>query len=85
MNLRHTGGKPFLQKVRSEIAYGHGRPGRFHELVEADFEIARRENVVRMPGEAELDAEELVDPKRGARGHAGKMRVHMVDAFFLQS
>src|SRR5262245_3715238 len=73
------------QKARCIICFGHDCPRCIDQLIESDFELSRRENVVCVRGKAESDRKKLIYPESSTRRHAGEMRVHMIDPHFLQA
>ena len=73
------------QKTRSVIRFGNDCARCIDEFIQSDFELPRRENVVRVRGKTESDREKFVDPESSARSHAGEMSVHMIDPHCLQA
>ena len=73
------------QKARGVIRFGDDCARCIHKFIQSDFELPRRENVVRVRGKTESDRKKLVYPKSSARSHAGEMRVNMIDPHFLQA
>src|SRR6266540_5022531 len=69
----------FAQKACGEIRFGDDCARFIHNFIQSDFELPRRENVVRVRGKTESDRKKLVDPKSSARSHAGEMRVDVID------
>src|SRR5215469_1432156 len=76
--------KSLPQKARRVICFGDDRARCIDKFIQSDFEISWRENVVRVGRKTESDREKFIDPKSGARSHAGEMRVHMIDAHLPQ-
>ena len=73
------------QKLRGVIRFGHDCTRRLDKLIQADFEVTRRKNVICVRGKTETDSKKFVDPEGRARGHAGEMRVHMANPHFTQA
>src|SRR3984893_13881553 len=72
------------QKLCRIIGFGNDQAGGIYKFIEADLEVSWRENVVRVRGKAEANANKLVDPKSGPCGEAGNARVDMLDPAFSQ-
>jgi hypothetical protein len=70
--------KSLAQKSRGIICFRDDCTRCVAKFIQSDFELPRRKNVVRVGGKTERDGKKLVDPKSGARSHAGEMRVHMI-------
>src|SRR5207247_5905426 len=73
------------QKARGVIRFGYDRTRCINKFVQSDFELPRRENVVRVRGKTESDRKKLVYPESSARSHAGEMGVNMIDPNLLQA
>src|SRR5438094_10258647 len=73
------------QKARGVIRFGDDYARSIDEFIQSDFELPRRENVVRVGGKTESDRKKLVYPKSSARSHAGEMSVHMIDSHLPQA
>src|SRR6266700_925487 len=73
------------QKARGVIRFGDDRTRCIDKFVQPDFELPRRENVVRVRGKTESDRKKLVYPESSARSHAGEMSVHMIDPHLPQA
>ena len=73
------------QKARGIVRFGDDCARGIDKFIQSDFELPRRENVVRVRGKTESDRKKFVDPESGARSHAGEMSVHMIDPHFSQA
>src|SRR5947208_16797844 len=72
------------QKLRGVIRFGHDCTRPLDKLIQADFEVTRRKNIICVRGKTETDSKKFVDPKGRARGHTGEMRMHMPNPHFTQ-
>src|SRR5215208_6643193 len=77
--------KLVAQKPRRVIRFGYDYARSIHKFIQPDFELPRRENVVRVRGKTESDRKKFVYPKGGARSHACEMSVHMIDPHLPQA
>ncbi len=77
--------KAFFQKLRRVVGLGNDCARGIDKFIETDLEVSWRENVVCVRGKAEIDAEKLVDPKSGAGGETGEVRVNMVNSEIAQA
>src|SRR5258708_19262663 len=73
------------QKPRGVIRLGDDRARCIDKFIQSDFELPRRENVVRVRGKTESDRKKLVYPESSARSHAGEMSMHMIDPHLPQA
>ena len=73
------------QEARSVIRFGYDHARFIHKFIQSDFELPRRENVVRVRGKTEIDRKKLVYPKSSSRSHTGEMSVQMIDPHCLQA
>ncbi len=85
VNFAGTFREAFPQLPRGKVAHGDDRARCGKDARQANDKVSRRENVVRVRCQAKLDPEKLVQPKRGARGHAGKVRMDPREARALHS
>src|ERR1044071_5460683 len=72
------------QKARSVIRFGDDYARLIHKLIQSDFELPRRKNVIRVRGKTESDRKKFVYPESRTRSHSGEMSVHMIDPHCLQ-
>src|SRR5258708_25624323 len=73
------------QKARGVIRFRDDRARCIDKFIQSDFELPRRENVVRVRGKTESDRKKLVYPENSTRSHAGEMSVHMIDPHLPQA
>src|SRR4030095_13422428 len=73
------------QKTRGVIRFGDDRTRCIDKFIQSDFELPRREHVVRVRGKTKSDRKKLVYPESRASSHAGEMSVHMIDPHLPQA
>jgi hypothetical protein len=74
-----------LQKFLGIIAYRDDYVRSIDKLIRPNLEVSRRENVIRVRGEAESDWEKFVDPESRARCHSHEVGVNMAYPHFPEA
>src|SRR5205823_12407920 len=73
------------QKARGVIRFGDDCARSIDKFIQCDFELPRRENVVRVRGKTESNGKKSGDPESSTRSHTGEMSMHMIDPHFAQA
>ena len=85
MNAIGAIGEALLQKPFRVISFGNDHARCIDKLIQTNFKLSRRKNIVGVRGKTERDREKPGDPESGARGHSCEMRVHMMNPHLLQA
>src|SRR5206468_10618420 len=77
--------KSLTQELRRVISFGDDYTRCIDELIQADFELSRRKNIICVRGKTKRDRKKSVNPPSRARGHTGEMRMHLANPHFTQA